>query len=84
MMWDEAQARLARERRATLAAHYRAAVDAGLQVIVSAGQAKPRGTWRQPPYIEAVAPDVVRTPASRDRALAKLGVMFPGIVVRPS
>lgn len=84
MLWDAAVKREAREQRARLAEHYRAAVDAGLQVLVSGGQAKPVGLWRQPPYIEPAPAEVVRTPAQRDRALAKLALMFPGIVRRPA
>ena len=48
MLWDEAQKRIARERRARLGEHYRAAVDAGLQVLVSSGRAKRVGAWRTP------------------------------------
>lgn len=61
---------------------YVAARDAALDVLVSSGQAKPVGAWKQPAYVRASQPPVLRTPASRDAALAKLGAMFPGIVKR--
>lgn len=82
MFWEAAQQRLTRARRSRLAEHYRAAYDAAMHVLVSSGQAKPvgGGTWRSPEYIDAQRSAPVRTPAARDRALAQLSVLIPGIV----
>lgn len=84
MLWDEAQQRMSRERRSRLAEHYRAATDAGLQVLVSSGRAKPIGTWRTPVYLDPPVTEILRTPETRDRTLARLAMAFPGIVRRPS
>lgn len=85
MLWDEARKRKVRERTARLAEHYRAAVDAGLQVLVSSGTAKPVGSWTRPDYIEAPTPaEPVRTPETRDRTIARLAALIPGIVRRPA
>jgi len=58
--------------------------DAGLDNLVTTGQVKTRGAWKLPAYVRADAPAPVRSPASRDAALAKLGAMFPGMVKRPN
>ena len=84
MLWDAGQARIAREQRTRLGEHYRAAVDAGLQVLGSSGRAKPKGAWRLPAYVEPPPTEIERTPETRDRTLAKLAIMFPGIVRRPA
>jgi hypothetical protein len=80
MLWDAGQERTVRERRERLTELFVAARDAALDVLVSTGRAKPVGTWRLPPYARAQSSQPVRSPAARDATLAKLGVMFPGIV----
>jgi hypothetical protein len=80
MLWNAGQARVAREGRERLAELFVAFRDAALDVLVNTGQAKPKGTWRQPPYIHSEAPQPLRSPAIRDKELARLGVMFPGMV----
>jgi hypothetical protein len=80
MLWNAGQERLGRERTVRLAESFTVARDAALEVLVATGQAKPVGSWKQPLYIRASRPPVVRSPATRDTALAKLGRMFPGIV----
>ena len=85
MLWDAGQQRIARESRDRLAERVVAARDAGLEVLVATGRAKPVGTWRQPSYIAVKsepAPQPVRSPAVRDMALAQLGLMYPGMVRR--
>lgn len=51
-----------------------------MEVLVSSGQAKPIGSWKQPTYVRADRAPVVRSPATRDAALRKLGAMLPGVV----
>ena len=80
MLWEAGQRRLARERRERLAELFTAFRDAALDVLVSTGQAKPRGTWRLPAYARPERVEAVRTPAERDRALARLGALIPGSV----
>jgi hypothetical protein len=82
MLWQAGQERIGRERNVRLAESFTAARDAAMEVLVATGQAKPVGSWKQPPYIRAAKGPVVRGPATRDAALAKLGAMFPGIVKR--
>lgn len=82
MLWRAGQERTGREQRARLAELFTAARDAGLDVLVSTGQAKPVGTWHLPAYIRSEAPQPLRSPAIRDAALAKLAAMIPGIVRR--
>lgn len=83
MLWTEGQRRLARERRERLTEQFTAARDAALEVLVSTGQAKPLGAWRLPSYARPPAGGArQRTPAERDRALAALAVMYPGVVRR--
>ena len=82
MLWNAGQERLTRERNVRLAESFITARDASLDVLVSTGQAKPVGAWKQPPYVRAAKAQPVRSPATRDAALAKLGAMFPGIVTR--
>jgi hypothetical protein len=84
MLWNAGQERAAREQRARLAETFAAVRDAQLDVLVSTGQAKPTGRWGQPSYIEG-RPEAVqslRSPAERDAALARLGMMVPGMVRR--
>jgi hypothetical protein len=80
MLWRAGQQREARERRETLADLFVAARDASLEVGVSTGQLKAKGTWHLPSYMDVEQP--VRSPESRDAMLAKLGAMFPGMVRR--
>ena len=82
MLWNAGQERLSRERTVRLSEAFTAARDAALEVLVSTGQAKPVGSWKQPAYVRATRPQPVRSPATRDAVLAKLGAMFPGIVKR--
>jgi hypothetical protein len=82
MLWQAGQKRLAREGRERLTELFVAARDAGLDVLVSTGQAKPKGAWRLPPYARPESTPSVRNPAVRDATLAKLGMMFPGMVRR--
>lgn len=81
-LWNAGQARLTADRRARMRDDFHVARDAGLEVLVSSGYAKARGSWRQPAYVQQARPPVERTPAARDRMLAKLGSMLPGVVVR--
>ena len=84
MLWDAGQDRVVREERARLTELFMAVRDAQLDVLVATQQVKPRGTWRLPAYIASSdAPTAaLGTPAQRDRALARLGAMFPGMVRR--
>lgn len=80
-LWNAGQARLARERRDRMAEDFRVARDAQLDVAVTTGQAKPIGTWKLPPYARPERPEgVVRSPETRDRTLARLNALIPGIV----
>jgi hypothetical protein len=78
MLWQAGQERLERERSERLTGLFVTARDAGMDVLVRTGQAKPTGTWRLPSYIAAEEP--VRTTTARDATLARLGGMFPGAV----
>jgi hypothetical protein len=83
MLWSEGQKRLVRERRDRLTELFTASRDAALDVLVSTGQAKPKGAWALPSYARRpVGEAPQRTPAERDRALAALAVMYPGVVRR--
>jgi len=80
MLWDAGQQRIGRESRERLVERFTAARDAHLDVLVTTGSAKARGTWRLPAYARSDQPQELRSPAERDRALLQLGIMFPGIV----
>ena len=80
MLWEAGQRRVARERRERLAELFTAARDAALDVLVSTGQAKAKGAWRLPAYARPPAGQRVRTPAERDRSLARLAALIPGSV----
>lgn len=82
MLWDAGQRRMARESRERRTELFVAFRDAGLDVLVSSGQAKPKGAWRLPPYARPESMQSVRSPAARDITLAKLGMMYPGMVRR--
>ena len=81
MLWDAGQRRIAREQRERLAELFTASRDAALDVLVSTGQAKAKGAWRRPHYLTSDA-QPSRSPETRDRALASLALMFPGVVRR--
>ena len=81
MLWRAGQERLERERRARMGELFLAVRDAQLDADVATGRIKPRGTWRLPSYLRDDADVEQRnSPAERDRALAALGLQFPGIV----
>jgi hypothetical protein len=80
MLWNAGQARVAREGRERLTELFVAFRDADLDVLVNTGQAKPKGTWRLPSYVRSEAPAPLRSPAIRDKELARIGAMFPGMV----
>jgi hypothetical protein len=80
MLWEAGQERITREGRERLAERFAAARDAHLDVLVSTGAVKARGAWRLPAYARSEAPQELRSPAERDRALLRLGMMFPGMV----
>jgi hypothetical protein len=82
MLWKAGQTRLEQEQRARLAEHFVASRDAALDVMVATGQAKSRGAWRLPSYVRGDSPARTGSPVQRDAILAKLGVMFPGMVRR--
>jgi hypothetical protein len=86
MLWNAGQKRIAREGRDRLAELFVAARDAGMDVLVRSGQAKPKGTWRAPSYIQpdqaAQRPAAPTGLADRDAMLAQLGTMFPSSVRR--
>jgi hypothetical protein len=72
---------MTRERNARLVELFVTARDAALDVGVTTGQLKPRGSWRLPSYISAeVRTAPIRSPGVRDITLAQLGVQFPGMV----
>lgn len=81
-LWDAGQRRTSRESRERRTDLFVASRDAGLDVLVNTGQAKPKGAWTLPPYARAEAAPPVRSPAARDVALAKLAMMYPGMVRR--
>jgi hypothetical protein len=73
MLWTAGQERQEEERRLRRADLFTAARDATLDVGVSTGQLKSHGGWRQPSYLRGDrASQVMRTPATRDAALAYL------------
>lgn len=91
MLWNAGQKRISREGRDRLAELFVAARDAAVDVLVTTGQAKPKGKWRRPSYIESETRSETRseTPAissgprpERDAMLAQLSAMFPSSVRR--
>jgi hypothetical protein len=83
MLWNAGQRRISREGRDRLAELFVTARDAGMEVLVRSGQAKPKGTWRLPSYVQADGPQRPANPtADRDAMLAKLAGMFPDAVRR--
>jgi hypothetical protein len=82
MLWDAGQERATREARERLAELFVASRDASLEVLVSTGQAKARGSWHLPTYVSAERTQRRGTPAERDAMLVRLGLLYPGIVRR--
>ena len=84
MLWAAGQARVARESRERLVELYVGVRDGQLASEVTLGRAKFRGGSGKPSYLRAGRREelVQRSPAIRDRALAELGAMFPGMVIR--
>lgn len=84
MLWTAGQARVAREGRERLAELYVGVRDGYLAGNVAAGKAKWSGGGDHlPSYARPVSGEQpLRSPAGRDATLAKLGVMFPGMVKR--
>jgi len=80
MLWTAGQQRTVREGRERLTELYVGARDGYIAGNVAIGKAKARGDIR-PAYARNDRP-TLRSPAARDRALAKLGLMFPGMVRR--
>lgn len=83
MLWNAGQARIARESRDRLTELYVGVRDGHTASEVSLGRARWKGGAGAPSYVRG-SPDepVQRSPAIRDRALAELGAMFPGMVRR--
>jgi hypothetical protein len=85
MLWHAGQQRITRESRDRLAELFVTARDAGMDVLVSSGQATPKGRWKLPSYIRGEAPrarPVAPPKADREATLAKLAEMFPDAVRR--
>jgi len=81
MLWTAGQERVERESRARLAELYVGVRDGYVAGNVSTGKAKWSGGEHVPAYLRSEAA-VIRSPEVRDRTLAKLSAMFPGIVRR--
>lgn len=81
MLWDAGQQRVQREARDRLAELYVGVRDGYVAGNVATGKAKWSGGEHVPAYARPDVP-VLRSPEVRDRTLAKLGAMFPGIVQR--
>lgn len=83
MFWQAGQARIARESRDRLIELYVGARDGYLAGEVALRRAKLRGS-AEPSYVRRAQAETTtrRSPAVRDRALAKLATMFPGMVSR--
>ena len=83
MLWDAGQARIAREGRDRLVELYVGVRDGHVASEVSLGRARWRGGAHAPRYVRGSLEEIVqRSPEIRDRALAELGAMFPGMVRR--
>ena len=82
MLWNAGQKRLTREAHDHLAESFMAFRDAGLDVMVNTGQAKSKGKWRLPSYIQSSPLPVRHSTSERDAMLIELGAMFPGSVRR--
>ena len=82
MLWNAGQARIARESRDRLVELYVGVRDGHVASEVSLGRAKWKGGAQAPRYVRGSEEPVERSPEIRDRALAELGAMFPGMVRR--
>jgi hypothetical protein len=83
MLWDAGQQRTTREGRDRLTELYVGVRDGYVAGNVAVGRAKWKGGAGTPAYVErAQRPDIQRSPAIRDMALAQLAEAFPGIVRR--
>lgn len=84
MLWNAGQARQARESRDRLVELYVGVRDGYVSGNVSLKRARFKGGHQDPPYVRRLeaADTVLRSPATRDQELAKLGAMFPGMVRR--
>mgnify|MGYP000335681777 CR=1 FL=1 len=81
MLWTAGQERVQRESRERLAELYVGVRDGYVAGNVATGKAKWSGSEHVPAYARSDTP-VQRSPEVRDRTLAKLSTMFPGIVRR--
>lgn len=81
MLWDAGQQRVLREGRERLAELYVGVRDGYVAANVALKRATAKGDIT-PSYARAPEPEVQRSPAIRDAALARLGEMYPGMVVR--
>jgi hypothetical protein len=83
MLWDAGQARTSRETRDRMTELYVGVRDGYVAGNVALRRARWKGGGSVPAYV-AERPDarVRRSPEIRDRALAKLGAMYPGMVRR--
>ena len=77
MLWTAGQEREVREQRGRMAELFIAAHDASLDVGVSTGQLKAKGTWHLPSYVD-ISPEQRQQTARR--GLAQLRADFPGNV----
>jgi hypothetical protein len=82
VLWAAGEVRVSRENRDRLAELYVGARDGYLAAIVASGQATWTGGGDHLPSYARMDVPTVRSPGVRDVTLAKLGVMFPGIVKR--
>ena len=84
MLWDAGQARQARESRDRLVELYVGVRDGYVSAEVQLQRTKFRGGYQVPGYVKRASGEelVQRSPEARDRELAKLGAMFPGMVRR--
>jgi len=84
VLWRAGQERESRDQNDRLVEIFVASRDAALDALVATGQVEAKGGWRLPAYARRARSPQERTgsPAERDATLAKLGVMFPGMVKR--
>lgn len=81
MLWMAGQERIRRESRDRRAETWEAVRDAYVAGNVATGKAKWSEGPRLPAYVTLAAPKTT-DPAERQRALARLGAMFPGSVTQ--
>jgi hypothetical protein len=82
VLWTAGQERVSRENRGRLTELFVGVRDGYLAGLVGAGQATWKGGGDHLPSYARMDVPTVRSPGVRDVTLAKLGVMFPGIVKR--